>query len=133
MSKYTIRLDTPGLAQAGTNADVEARIRGNGKVSPWRVLDNPGDDREQGSKDYYKFYVDENVEPVEALEIRVKKWDHDSPNWYLAFAYVANVPTGDLYEFHHFEWIDPPAKWLTIRLGSPKRLGKIPWNSPFQW
>jgi hypothetical protein len=142
MSKFTIRLDTGDQPRAGTNADVEARIGTMRDLSEWRALDNPamgpfggygGDDREQGAEDYYKYYVDPHFNPVEVLELRVKKWDNDSPDWYLDSAFVADVADGNLYQFEYRQWIDPKSDWKTIRLEGPKLIGKIAPFDPFQW
>lgn len=141
MSKFTIRLDTGDLPRAGTNADVEARIGTARDLSQWQILDNPrtdfpfslGDDREQGAQDYYKYYIDQHPNPVEVLELRVKKWDDDSPNWYLSSVFVADVADGNLYQFEHNKWIDPESDWKTIRLDSPKPLGKIAPFDFYQW
>ena len=134
MPKYTIRLDTPILGQAGTNADVEAKIGGENRVTTqWIVLDNPGDDREQGSQDYYRFYLDEPLGAIQTLEIRYKKWDNDSPDWYLSLAYVANVCGWESLRVLQPKWLYPQADWQVEVLDDPKLVGKISPFDLYQW
>jgi hypothetical protein len=132
-AKYTIRLDTPKVAGAGTNADVHARILTTKGPSAWRVLDLPNyDDREQGTKDYYKLYFEDWLGDISGLELRVKKADEDSPSWLLQTAWVCKVSLGRIYEMPYGRWIKPTSysDWVYAKLDN---LIQHPDSSPFIW
>lgn len=135
MPKYTIRLYTPPLEHAGTNADVEGRLLGKQGDTGWRVLDNAGDDREQESLDYYYVIYDETIGDVSAVQLRVKKFDDDSPDWYLSTSFLVRVDTRDTYELPPFGWFKAStAQWEYGTL--PARLiGKLDPSVPnkFLW
>lgn len=121
MTKYTIRLDTARKEDSGTNADVEGRITGTRGTSAWHVLDtpfslfNPGDDREQGRQDYYRF-EDAELGPIHTLELKVTRSDDDNPSWLLEAAYVAKLDTLELLYLPNDQWINPQAtpSFLTL-------------------
>jgi hypothetical protein len=131
MTKYTIRLDTPKMLSAGTNADVEGRIIGTYGLSAWRVLDQALiDDREQGSEDYYKLDFDDSFGDINGLELRVKRADEDNPNWYLGTAWICKVDSMHLFALPFNQWIDPQSytDWITTRLTTVQDMGVIPSN-----
>jgi hypothetical protein len=115
MTKYTLRLDTPRKHDAGTNADVEGRIVGSLGSTGWHILDNPGDDREQGSKDYYRF-EDVEVGTIITLELRVTRSDADKPSWLLEAAYIAKVEPLEMVYLPFNEWINPQSRPSNFRL-----------------
>lgn len=142
MAKYTIRLDTPKFPSAGTNADVEGRIIGTRGNSAWRVLDTQlVDDREQGSKDYYRLDFDDSFGDINGLELRVRRADEDNPNWLLGTAWICRVDSKQLYSLPFNQWIDPTSynDWVSIRLTTVQDMGIIPYPngfgapSPFLW
>lgn len=139
MAKYTIRLDTSKRANAGTNAEVEARILGTKGVSAWRLLDNPGDDREQGSRDYYQLHFEDSFGDITDFELRARKDDEDNPNWLLGTAWICKVDTKQLYALRFNQWIDPKSytNWVNFSLKNVQDVGTISdtlgLGSPFLW
>lgn len=106
ITKYTLRLDTPRKDQAGTNANVQGRILGDLGASDWHLLDNPGNDREQGSKDYYQF-EDLDVGEISSVELSVTQADSDDPAWLLEAIYAAKEEPLELTYLPCNEWINP--------------------------
>lgn len=121
MTKYTVRLDTPRKDDAGTNAEVSGRIVGSLGATAWHVLDNPnawfdfGGDREQGSKDYYRF-EDAEVGTIITLELSITRSDDDNPSWLLEAAYVAKIEPLELVYLPYNQWINPQATASSVRL-----------------
>ena len=132
-----IRLDTPKVAGAGTNADVEGRIIGTLRNSAWRVLDIPNhDDREQGDKDAYKLYFEDSLGDIAGLELRVKKADNDAPDWLLGTAWICKVAEKRLYKLPYNKWIKPTshASWVFANLNSvQEQPGQVSSQAGYLW
>lgn len=79
--QYEIRVKTGTPVGAGTGAKVEMKIYGSKRVTDFIVLNNSGNDRENGVLDIYSF---ENKDVGEIEKIEVK---HDNtgtyPSWFL--------------------------------------------------
>jgi len=103
------------------------RITGTRGTSAWHVLDNPlsffdpGDDREKGSKDYYRF-EDADLGPIYLLELKVTRSNGDNPSWLLEAAYVAKLDTLELLYLPNDQWINPQATPSVLSLSD--RAGK---------
>lgn len=129
MATFVIATRTGAVDHGGTDFDVHARVKyKTGAFSNWKVLNNPGDDREQGDTDGY--LVSFPSGPIEKLELRVK---HEPQNvsrpstyddWYLTWVAIAEADLTGLKDglyYHPNEYFSVPkgdSSWHTLDLGS---------------
>lgn len=133
MAKYTVRLDTPHVAFAGTDAWVQGRLWGERGDSGWRQLNNPGDDHEQGNEDYYRIGTAFSLGQINSIDLAVKKWGA-SPSWLLEGVFIAGIEGLNLYYSYFYNWILPPSGWWIVTLPvSPVGKLNLNWPNPFIW
>jgi hypothetical protein len=133
MADFLIVTRTGAVDHGGTDFDVHARVQYNsGAFSDWKVLNNPGNDREQGDVDGY--LVSFPSGNIKKLELRVKHAPENVnkpatyDDWYLTWAAVAEASLSGLKDglfYHPNEYFSVPkgdTSWHTLKIGSPKNI-----------
>ncbi|WP_433274206.1 PLAT/LH2 domain-containing protein [Actinosynnema sp. CS-041913] len=110
---YAITTKTCDVPNAGTDANVEARLAGAGGLTEWIVLNHSGDDREQGRFDTYSKTL-QDVGPVIAIDLTFDNAG-DSPHWCLEEVVITGPHGTTTHPFHN---------WLTTKItkSNPLRL-----------
>ena len=108
MSTYKVILFTGNVDNAGTDAEVFITITGTETTTREYILDNPGNDREQGSIDAYTVEA-ENIGNLSYVKIRHDN-SGDRPGWFLDKVIIIHQGSGT-------EWTLPYYNWLAIDEG----------------
>jgi PLAT/LH2 domain len=103
---YAVVLKTACALEAGTDSDVYIMINGTAGSTPYRRLDNPGNDREVCSLDRYTLSGLPNVGAIRSVDIRLlpEGW---GPAWKLQHITVSKFGgTASTTKAVYNKWLD---------------------------
>jgi hypothetical protein len=102
--QYKVRHTTPKVPNGGTNEWIYIHLEGpQGEFS--HLIDNPGDDREQGNEDTY-FIDGPEIAPIQRVGFRMVRDTNDGNYaWRCGLVEVTNLTTGYSAYISDFGWV----------------------------
>ncbi|MFS8098722.1 hypothetical protein LFM09_16445 [Lentzea alba] len=109
-AQYNVLVVTCDVADAGTDARVEARLHGD-ITSPWFVLDHPAEEFERGSTDSFNFTM-QDLGPIRSVDLAFD--DHGDP-WCIEQVIVRGPDGVSVHPYNNW-LIRPYRKTFPLRL-----------------
>lgn len=131
-TQYEIYVHTGNVDGAGTDANVQIKIFGDGGETEWFVLDTSKDNFERNTvDDFYKISPD--IGELKEINLNfyqeVQSWSGErntwSPAWYLEAIFVVNSRTNQAWVFPYDQWV--PLDYNTLLPGY--RWTEYPYNT----